>query len=152
MFNQSGPLKYLDYKFNNPFNSILFQSVKKHYLTSLAYYLKGYHGETSTFNHSKHTPHIVAHLKSFNFHLKICRFPKGTPMEMNHSDMKISKFSNWLIFDINVGNCLKVMFHQSDPLKQLDYKLKKPFNLILLQSVKKYYLTSFAYYLKVLTW
>ena len=44
------------------------------------------------FSHSQHTCQMLAHLKSSNFHLIICQFPKGTPMEMNHFDMKLSNF------------------------------------------------------------
>ena len=43
--------------------------------------------------------------KKLPFDLETCRFRKGlTPMEMNHFDMKISKFSNRLIFDMDVGD------------------------------------------------
>ena len=42
--------------------------------------------------HHNDPPEIIAHLKSSNFQLIICQFPKGTLMEMNHFDMKISNF------------------------------------------------------------
>ena len=47
----------------------------------------------------------ISPCKYFSIDLETCRFPKGLiPMEINHFELKISKFLNRLIFDMHVGD------------------------------------------------
>ena len=63
----------------------------------------------------------------FHFLCENVQFPKGTPMAMNHFDMKISKFSNRLIFYKHVGDCLKGKFHYGTSINNGQMKLKITF-------------------------
>ena len=48
-------------------------------------------------------------------------------MEMSNFDMKISIFSNWLIFDVHVGNGYKVKFHYGNPENEWANEFKNQF-------------------------
>ena len=63
----------------------------------------------------------------FQFLCENVQFPKGTPMAMNHFDMKISKFSKRLIFYKHVGDCLKGKFHYGTSINNGQMKLKITF-------------------------
>ena len=45
-------------------------------------------------------------------------------MEMSHFDMKISKFSNHLLFDMHVGNDEKLNFYHGTTVKNAQMGLK----------------------------
>ena len=79
--------------------------VKIIFVHHLAFIWSAVHGETIIFCDSENTREIFNHFIVFNLHLKFVDFQRVTPMEMSHFDMKISKFSNGLIFDVHVGNC-----------------------------------------------
>ena len=63
----------------------------------------------------------------FQFLCENCQFPKGTPMAINHFDMKISKFSNRLLFYMHVGDYIKVKFHYGTYINNGQMKLKITF-------------------------
>ena len=63
----------------------------------------------------------------FQFLCENSQFPKGKPLAMNHFDMKISKFSNQLLFYMHVGDYLKVKIHYGTSINSGQMKLKISF-------------------------
>ena len=48
-------------------------------------------------------------------------------MAINHFDIKISKFTNRLIFNIHVGDCEKIKFHDGTSLNNCQMNLQITF-------------------------
>ena len=97
-------------------------------LTSFDFYLKCLTWWHFNFESFRTCLPNISQFEMFQFLGENIQFPKRTPMTMNHLDMKISKFSNRLLFYMHVGDCLKVKFHYGTSINNGQMKLKITFN------------------------
>ena len=86
------------------FRRYCFSVLWNNFYLDLAIIWRASHGGTSTISHSQHAHQISAHLKNFNFQLKICRFRRQHLLKWTILTWKFQKISNRLLFDMHVGN------------------------------------------------